>query len=88
MAKLIGRHRKVSEVLSLFIGMGCELRVTNAAVTLSNGEQFTVRYLVNPDRTAFVTIEDLNDGDSIFEEEIEYWERRLGVNIPRRHEIH
>lgn len=88
MAQISGNLRRVSEVISLFIGMGCELRTASSSVQLNDGESFTPRYLIAPDKSNFVQIDYLNDDEFIFESEIEYWERRLGVSIPKRNEIH
>jgi hypothetical protein len=86
--KKIGTFRRVAEVISLFIGMGCKLHTTSTKIQLNDGEFFQVKYLLSPDGTNFVPIEDLNDDEFISEDEIEYWERRLGVSIPRPNEIH
>jgi hypothetical protein len=38
---------------------------------------------VNPDSEAFVAIVDLGDDEFVSAGEVAYWERRLGVTIPK-----
>jgi hypothetical protein len=42
-----------------------------------------VRYLLNPDTGAFAAIVDLSDEDYVSAAEVGYWERRLGITIPK-----
>lgn len=74
---------KVRSVLSLFIQMGCELRVAESDLVNQDGEVLNFRYLFNPDNGAFVAIVDLGDDEFVSAGEVEYWERRLGVGIPK-----
>ena len=41
------------------------------------------RYLYNPDNGAVVAILDLGDDEFVSSGEVAYWERRLGVSIPK-----
>jgi hypothetical protein len=74
---------KVRSVLSLFIQMGCELRVAESDIVDQGGDVLNFRYLFNPDNGAFVPIVDLGDEEYVSAGEVEYWERRLGVTIPK-----
>ena len=67
--------------------MGCELKRASTPVRVNDGDAFWPRYIISPDKTNFVTIEDLSDDELISQSEIEYWERRLGVEIPGDNEI-
>ena len=69
--------------MSLFIQMGCELRVAEGDVVSDGGEVLNFRYLFNPENKAFVAIVDLGDEEFVSAGEVEYWERRLGVTIPK-----
>lgn len=44
---------------------------------------FNVRYLHNPENGGMVAIQDLADGEWVSTEEVNYWERRLGLNVLR-----
>jgi hypothetical protein len=68
--------------------MGCALKTAECDIVLNDGQSFKPRYLVSPDQNSFAPIDDLADDESIPDSEIEYWERRLGVSIPRPNEIH
>lgn len=87
MPKKLSSTRSVLEVISLFVGMGCELKSTGQKVEFEDGEFFLIRYLISPNKSAFVPLDFLDDSDFIFDEEIEYMERRLGVQIPKPTEI-
>jgi hypothetical protein len=87
LAKKSGNFRKVSAVIALFVGMGCELRATNCKIQLNGEEIANVRYLIAPDGKNFVPIEDVNDDEFISEDEINYWETRLGISIPPANQI-
>jgi hypothetical protein len=54
-----------------------------ATVHLEDGDCFNTRYLVNSQTGAFVQLVDLDDDDQISETELRFWERRLGITIPR-----
>jgi hypothetical protein len=73
----------VRSVLSLFIQMGCELRTAEESAVSPDGDVLNIRYLVNPDSGAFVAIVDLGDDEFVSAGEVAYWERRLGVTIPK-----
>jgi len=74
---------KVRSVLSLFIQMGCELRTAEGPAISGEGDVLNFRYLYNPDNGAVVAILDLGDDEFVSSGEVAYWERRLGVSIPK-----
>lgn len=74
---------KVRSVISLFIQMGCELREAEEEVVSGDGDVLNYRYLVNPDTGAFVAIVDLGDDEFVSAIDVAFWERRLGVTIPK-----
>jgi hypothetical protein len=63
--------------------MGCELRTAEQSNVSPEGDVLNFRYLVNPDSGAFVAIVDLGDDEFVSAAEVAYWERRLGVTIPK-----
>lgn len=82
-AKRLNPFWKVREVLSLFIQMGCELRIAEHTIHCDDGDVFNFRYLFNPDNDAFVPIVDLADDQFVSAGEVADWERRLGVTTPK-----
>ena len=74
---------KVRSVIALFIQMGCELREADQEVVSDDGDVLNYRYLVNPDTNAFVAIVDLGDDEFVSAVDVAFWERRLGVTIPK-----
>jgi hypothetical protein len=74
---------KVRSVISLFIQMGCEIRVAEGDLVNDDGEVLNFWDLLNPENGAFVPIVDLGDDEFVSSGEVEYWERRLGVTIPK-----
>jgi hypothetical protein len=74
---------KVRSVLSLFIQMGCDLRVAEGDGSSDEGDVLNFRYLYNPENQAFAPILDLGDDEYVSEGEVNTWERRLGVTIPK-----
>ena len=73
----------VREIFSLFQQMGCEIHTSQDTVKSIVGVCFYVRYLLNPANKAFVPLADLEDAQSISKWEVESWERRLAINIPK-----
>jgi hypothetical protein len=63
--------------------MGCELRVAERDLVSDQGDVLNARYLFNPENSAFVPILDLGDEEFVSSGEVAFWERRLGVNIPK-----
>ena len=68
--------------------MGCELRDLPGEVIAPSGESLRIRFLFNPETGVFVNLINLNDDESISLEEIEYWERRLTMEIPKGDNTH
>ena len=76
---------RVGEIVSLFLQMGCEEQFTRRTkVEDGDGEAVeAVRYLLNPETGGFMPIGDLEDDESVPWSEVESWERRLGLLVPR-----
>ncbi len=83
MARQTGRFWRVADVISHFIALGCELRIAEPTVQLPDGDCLNVRYLLNVASGAFVPLVDLDDADKVSDSEVVFWERRLGLRIPR-----
>ena len=88
MAKIAEKFHKVSKIISRFVGMGCSLQISSICVEIDGHPDFYPRFLMSPDGKKFAPIDDLKDDENIPESEIAYWERRLGINIPRDSDIH
>jgi hypothetical protein len=82
-AKRLTPFWKVRSVISLFVQMGCEVRAVEGEVVAEDGDVLNFRYLVNPDTKAFVAIVDLGDEEFVSAVDVVFWERRLGVTIPK-----
>jgi hypothetical protein len=82
-AKRSGVFWNVREVLALFVQMGCELRIAEHTVYSDDGDVLNFRYLYNPENEAFAPIIDLGDDEQVSSGEVESWERRLGIVIPK-----
>jgi hypothetical protein len=82
-AKRTGRFWEVKAILDLFVQMGCELRVAESDPRSDTGEISNLRYLFNPQSGNFVAIVDLGDDEFVSAGEVAFWERRLGVTIPK-----
>jgi hypothetical protein len=74
---------KVRTIISLFVQMGCELRVIEDSVVSNDAETLNYRILLNPTTGGFATIVDLGDDEFVAAPEVASWERRLGVTIPK-----
>jgi hypothetical protein len=83
-AKQASQFWRVGLVIEMFVKQGCELRVAEQAVQLEDGDCLNARYLLNPTSGAFVPLVDLTDEQQVSELEVAFWERRLGVAIPRK----
>ena len=73
----------VRELKALFVAMGCELRETKSLVVDENGATRTIPFLYSELTDDFVSLRDYDDDDRVSWLEVENWERRLGVEIPR-----
>jgi hypothetical protein len=69
-------------VLDVFVAIGCEVRVAGGPMFDKSGEP--VRYLYNPEAKVFVVIDDLVDTSIMTPSEIQYYERRLDLEIPKK----
>lgn len=68
--------------------MGCELHTLQQPIVAPDGTQHEVRFLYNPDTEGFVSLRDLEDDDILPPSEVENWERRLEMTIPKPSNSH
>ena len=83
MAKAATDFWQVGLILDLFKDVGCELRVAEPTVRVGDGDCFNVRYLLKTGTKLYVPLVDLEDDQYVSEPEVQFWERRLGVQIGR-----
>jgi hypothetical protein len=76
-----GPWLSVGKLIELFTAMGCVLNELPEHL-LEPGAR--VRYLYSPTADDFVSLSDLADDEILPPSEIENWERRLGISIPKR----
>ncbi len=72
----------VGKLIELFTAMGCVLGKLPGEIHGPNGS-WEVRYLYYEETDSFVSLSDLADDDILPPSEIENWERRLGLTIPK-----
>lgn len=77
-----GPWLSVGKLIELFTAMGCALGELPVPVEDSGGGR-RVRYLYSPETDDFVSLSDLADDDTLPPSEVENWERRLGVVVPK-----
>jgi hypothetical protein len=84
MAQPVGGHRwlTVGKLIELFVAMGCELHELSGKLHGPMGSH-RVRFLYNPEADDFVSLSDLADDERIPPSEVESWERRLQLEIPK-----
>ncbi len=73
----------VGLIIELFVEAGCELRVAEPTVQLEDGDCFNARYLLHVPTKSFAALVDLEDDQYVSEDEVAFWERRLGISISR-----
>lgn len=83
MAKRATEFLLVGRVVAAFVERGCELRVAEPMVRLADGDCLNARYLVSLATGQFVALVDVADADSVADAEVQFWERRLGIRLPR-----
>lgn len=62
--------------------MGCVLNQPNAYLTGPDGK-FAIRFLYSEETDDFVSLNNYADDEQVPPSEVENWERRLGVKIPK-----
>jgi hypothetical protein len=72
----------VGKLIELFTAMGCTLGEVPGGLDGPDGWH-PIRYLHSPVTDDFVSLSDLQDDEFISPSEIENWERRLGIEIPK-----
>lgn len=73
---------KVNKLIELFTAMGCELRTMEAQIAGPDGTH-PIRFLYSPGADDFVSLLHYDDEDYIPFGEVENWERRLGITVPK-----
>ncbi len=73
---------KVGKAIELFTAMGCVLNELPGHLEGPGGE-LPVGYLYSPETDDFVSLLDYEDDEWLPPSELENWERRLGVIIPK-----
>jgi hypothetical protein len=77
-----GSWLSVGKLVELFTAMGCVLHDLPGRL-IQPGKSYKVRYLYSPVTGDFVSLGGLADDDIMPPSEIENWERRLGIDIPK-----
>jgi len=86
LAQQAARFWLVGDIIEKFVAHGCRLREAEPTVLFEDGDCLNVRYLLNPATAGFVAIQDILDTDSVSQDEVEFWERRLGLSVlPKAH---
>ncbi|MBV8449932.1 MAG: hypothetical protein JO357_16910 [Hyphomicrobiales bacterium] len=78
-----GPWLSVGKLIELFTAMGCVLSELPGTLIYKDGAPRKIRYLYSPEADDFVSLGDLDDGDRLPPSEVESWERRLGIQIPK-----
>jgi hypothetical protein len=78
-----GPWLSVQKLIELFTAMGCTLGTVPGRMHGPNEESWEVRYLYSPVTDDFVPLSDLDNDDILGPTEIENWERRLGIVVPK-----
>ncbi len=76
------RWLTLKQLIELFVTMGCVLNTLDQHLEGPNGA-YPVRYLYSPMTNDFVSLLDYEDNEKIPPSEVENWERRLGIEIPK-----
>lgn len=63
--------------------MGCEYREADGLLVEDDGSTRKIRFLYSRDQDDFVSLSNYADDERVPWNEVENWERRLGVIIPR-----
>jgi hypothetical protein len=74
----------VKDVIALFVAMGCEVRMMPGAIIDAASEGAPIRFLYNPAAKVFIVIDDYEDDMKMTPSEIDYFERRLDLEIPKK----
>jgi hypothetical protein len=77
-----GPWLSVGKLIELFTAMGCTLGELPGGIEDQAGSS-RVRYLYSPETDDFVSLSDLADHDLLPPSEVENWERRLGILVPK-----
>jgi len=76
-----GPWLSVGKLIEVFTAMGCVLGELPPSPDFSDERR--IRYLYSPETDDFVSLSDLNDDEILPPSEVENWERRLGMVVPK-----
>lgn len=72
----------IGKAIELFTAMGCVLNELPEHLEGPDGKH-PVRYLYSSETNDFVSLLNYEDGELIPPSELDNWERRLGMTVPR-----
>ena len=72
----------MGDVMAGFVLQGCILLTIEAEIYDPDGDVTNLRELRRPDTGAFVALIDLDDDDRVSDDEVAFWELRLGLTVP------
>jgi hypothetical protein len=78
-----GNWPKARDVFAVFVAMGCEIRTIPAGLLNEEAGEETLRILYNPAAKVFVDIQEYEDDMTLTPSEIDHFERRLDIEIPK-----
>jgi hypothetical protein len=74
----------VKQLIELFVAVGCELGELPGHIEMPGGATHKVRYLYSSVTDAFVSLSNLQDDERMPPSTVANWERRLGLEIPKK----
>jgi len=78
---------RVRQIIEAFEAQGCELRTLDQPAIGPYGS-YEVRFMYNPATEGFVPLRDLQDDEIVPPSEVDHWERRLGMEVPKPGNTH
>lgn len=83
MSVRLGRWHKVSKIIGLFVAMGCEVRHSDGIGALHGPDgRVHFRFLYCLETDGIASLSGYDDDDFVPHEQVENWQRLLGVDIP------
>ncbi len=82
-AQQASRFLRVGDVIAAFVAQGCIVLAIEAEIRDPDGDVTNLRELRRPETGDFVALIDLDDDDKVPDDEVAFWEDRLGLTIPR-----
>ena len=72
------------EIIQLFIEMGCQTLTLSENLFDAEGAGIPIRFLYNPASKVFVALDEFDDEMRMTPSEIDHFERRLDIEIPKK----